>query len=72
MVDDDEEICRLIELALSQGGLSIIEAHSGSEALETIRTQHPDVIVLDAVLPASMASTSSRLRGSSATARSRS
>jgi CheY-like chemotaxis protein len=51
VVDDDEEICRLIELALSQVGLSIIEAHSGSEALETIRTQSPDVIVLDAVLP---------------------
>lgn len=51
VVDDDEEICRLIELALSQVGLSIIEAHSGSEALETIRTHNPDVIVLDAVLP---------------------
>jgi CheY-like chemotaxis protein len=51
VVDDDEEICRLIELALSQVGLSIIEAHSGSEALELIRTQNPDVIVLDAVLP---------------------
>jgi CheY-like chemotaxis protein len=51
VVDDDEDICRLIELALSQVGLSIVEAHSGSEALETIRTQNPDVIVLDAVLP---------------------
>ena len=51
IVDDDEEICNLIELALSHVGIPTIEAHSGTEALETIRTQEPDVIVLDAVLP---------------------
>ncbi|HET6339110.1 MAG TPA: response regulator [Polyangiales bacterium] len=51
VVDDDEEICKLIELALSQVGLPTIEVHSGTEALEMIRTIDPDVIILDAVLP---------------------
>jgi CheY-like chemotaxis protein len=51
VVDDDEEICKLIELALSQVGIPTLEVHSGTEALEFIRTQDPDVIILDAVLP---------------------
>jgi CheY-like chemotaxis protein len=51
IVDDDEEICKLIELALSHVGIPTFEVHSGTEALEVIRTQDPDVIVLDAVLP---------------------
>ncbi len=51
IVDDDEEICQLIELALSHAGIPTIQVHTGNEALETIRTQEPDVIVLDAVLP---------------------
>lgn len=51
IVDDDEEICKLIELALSQVGIPTVEVHSGTDALEAIRTQEPDVLVLDAVLP---------------------
>lgn len=51
VVDDDEEICKLIELALSQVGIPTTEVHSGTEALEMIRTLDPDVLILDAVLP---------------------
>jgi CheY-like chemotaxis protein len=51
VVDDDEEICKLIELALSQFGIPVTEVHSGTEALEMIRTLDPDVLILDAVLP---------------------
>jgi CheY-like chemotaxis protein len=51
VVDDDEEICKLIELALSQFGIPVTEVHSGTEALELIRTLDPDVLILDAVLP---------------------
>lgn len=51
IVDDDEEICKLIELALSQVGVATTEVHTGTAALEMIRTLDPDVIILDAVLP---------------------
>ncbi|HKU38277.1 MAG TPA: response regulator, partial [Polyangiales bacterium] len=51
VVDDDEEICKLIQLALGQVGIHALEVHSGTEALEIIRSHDPDVIVLDAVLP---------------------
>lgn len=51
VVDDSLLICRQIELAFKEDAISIYQAHTGTEALETIERVKPDLILLDVVLP---------------------
>jgi DNA-binding response OmpR family regulator len=51
VVDDDDDVRALIKLGLEHAGIPVIESSSGTGALEAIRDQSPDLIVLDAVLP---------------------
>lgn len=51
VVDDDADVRKLVRLSLEHVGMKLIEADSGNSALEAIRDQSPDLIVLDAVLP---------------------
>jgi CheY-like chemotaxis protein len=52
VVDDDEDIRLLSELALRRiGGWEVAVASSGEEALERAREQKPDVILLDVMMP---------------------
>jgi len=51
LVDDDEVNLLLTGIALRERGFQLTEADSGTRALELLRSQAPDVIVLDAVMP---------------------
>jgi DNA-binding response OmpR family regulator len=51
VVDDDDDVRRLIKLTLEHAAIPVLEADSGMRALEMIRDESPDVILLDAVLP---------------------
>ncbi|MET0391408.1 MAG: response regulator, partial [Polyangiales bacterium] len=51
IVEDDADVRRLIQLQLTHVGIQCIEAESGTRALEVIRAEAPDAIVLDVVLP---------------------
>ncbi|HEY2734834.1 MAG TPA: response regulator, partial [Polyangiales bacterium] len=51
IVEDDDDTRRLIRLTLEHAGMHCLEADSGTRALEMIRDESPDAIVLDAVLP---------------------
>jgi DNA-binding response OmpR family regulator len=51
VVDDDEEIRRLLQRLLAQKGLRVIEADRGLLALRLVKDQVPDLIILDAMLP---------------------
>lgn len=51
IVEDDADVRRLIHVSLKHAGIECSEAASGSEALEAIRAEPPDAIVLDVVLP---------------------
>jgi len=51
IVDDEPQIRRVMRTTLSSHGYSVIEAKSGEEALELVRTERPDLIVLDVNLP---------------------
>ncbi|MDH5492072.1 MAG: response regulator [Myxococcales bacterium] len=51
VVDDEDDIRRLLARVLSQKGYEVVEASRGSEALEKVRDHLPDLIVLDAMMP---------------------
>ncbi len=51
VVDDDDNVVRLISLYLKQEGYSVFEAADGKEALRLHRRHRPDLVVLDIMLP---------------------
>jgi DNA-binding response OmpR family regulator len=52
LVCDDEPVLRmLVRAALDQASYRVVEAGDGDEALACTRSEHPDVIVLDWVMP---------------------
>ena len=50
-VDDEKRMVRFIQLNLEQDGFQVITAYNGKEALEQVRTQLPDLILLDIMMP---------------------
>ena len=51
VVDDEPDIIELVEFNLKQAGYAVITAEDGAEALKKARTQTPDLIILDVMLP---------------------
>lgn len=51
VVDDDEDNLILLAYALEPLGCSIITAADGPSALQNAQTYHPDLILLDILLP---------------------
>ena len=51
VVDDDSSIRRMIVAALRRDGYSFVEAQNGREALDSMRNDKPDVVVLDLMMP---------------------
>ncbi len=51
VVDDEINIAELVAMALRYEGWAVDTAHSGSDAISTARSQTPDVVVLDMMLP---------------------
>ena len=51
IVDDDPNIRRMMIAALKREGYSFFEATNGAEALEIMRREHPNVVVLDLMMP---------------------
>ncbi len=51
IVDDEESILKLIQFNLEKSGFDIITAEDGLTALEIVKKDKPDVIILDIMLP---------------------
>ena len=51
VVDDEPRMIHFIRLNLEHDGFEVIEATSGSEALEVMRDRLPDLILLDVMMP---------------------
>lgn len=51
MVDDDAALRELYVVELSTKNFDVVEAKDGKEALEKVRQEKPDLILLDMVMP---------------------
>ena len=51
VVDDEPTIVRLMEFILARQGHEMIVAVNGEEALEKIKSQQPDLVLLDIMMP---------------------
>ncbi len=51
VVDDEEAVRELIELYLQKEGFQVLHAQDGKEALRVNGQHHPDLIILDLMLP---------------------
>ena len=51
VIDDEREIVRALQRALKAHGYTILTASSGEDAVEMVAKQHPDLLLLDLLLP---------------------
>ena len=51
VVDDEPKIARLLRDYLERAGFAVSVAHDGREALMRVRTERPDLVILDLGLP---------------------
>ncbi len=51
-MDDDPRILMFIHISLTARGYDVQTAVSGEAALEKMKTQRPDIVVLDMLMPA--------------------
>ena len=51
VVDDNEDNVELLEAFLLPMGYEVIKAYDGRESLETVERDHPDLILLDVLMP---------------------
>ena len=51
VIDDEESVCELISLYFEKAGYEIICTGDGNEGVEMVRSQKPDLVILDLMLP---------------------
>jgi len=51
VVDDEERMARFIRLNLEHDGFQVVEAYKGMQAVQVLRDQMRDVVLLDVMLP---------------------
>ena len=56
LVDDDAVVIKALSIKLQANGFDVLTAMDGAEAVNAVRTQKPDLILLDITFPAAMGS----------------
>lgn len=51
IVDDEEDIQKLLEIRLKTAGYEVIKARNGKEAIGSVFKEKPDLIVMDVMMP---------------------
>ena len=51
LVDDEQDMVYAVSLRLEAAGFEVIAAYDGQEALNKARSEKPDLIILDVMLP---------------------
>lgn len=51
VVDDEQSLVELVRAIFGQEGFEVISAYSGSECLEKLKKEKPDLILMDMMMP---------------------
>jgi DNA-binding response OmpR family regulator len=51
IADDEPNIVISLEFLLKREGYEVVVAHNGAEALERVRSERPDMAILDVMMP---------------------
>lgn len=51
VVDDEERMARFVRLNLEHDGFRVVEAYRGLDAMQVLRDELPDLILLDVMMP---------------------
>lgn len=51
VVDDDENVLQMIELAVRRAGIEVLPANHGHVGLQRFREEHPDLAIIDIAMP---------------------
>jgi len=51
IVDDEEDVLQMLGKRLTASGYSVITATNGTDAIALAKSQHPDIIILDIIMP---------------------
>jgi DNA-binding response OmpR family regulator len=51
LIDDDEDLISIFTSALSRDSFEVVSATTGQEGLDKIKSEKPDIVLLDQVLP---------------------
>jgi len=51
LVDDDPDFVEAVKVIVESGGYAVKVAYDGKEALEAVKQEKPDLIVLDVMMP---------------------
>jgi two-component system alkaline phosphatase synthesis response regulator PhoP len=50
-VDDEPDVLRLVEVKLKKAGFEVLTARNGEEGLNKALEEHPDVVLMDVMMP---------------------
>ena len=51
VADDDRDVVTFVSTVLEKSGYKVISAKNGEEALEKIKANRPDLVILDVLMP---------------------
>jgi two-component system alkaline phosphatase synthesis response regulator PhoP len=51
IVDDEPDLVEAVSIILESKGYAVVKAYGGVEGLKKVRTENPDLIVLDVMMP---------------------
>jgi DNA-binding response OmpR family regulator len=51
LVDDEKQLIEMVQMRLEANGYEVITANDGQEGLEKAKTENPDLIMLDVMMP---------------------
>lgn len=51
VVDDEQDLLDLMDIILGEEGFAVVTACNGREALTKVHSEHPDLILLDVMMP---------------------
>jgi len=51
VVDDDPDILDAVKMILESQGYEVVTARDGIEGLATLKAEHPDLMILDLIMP---------------------